>query len=94
MGRATYKVEGGKLIKVQLREKDGKVEMIKIMGDFFLHPEDLIEEIERSLIGETLDEDALTASIEALIRERGATLLGASSRDIAKCIVMASGEDC
>jgi hypothetical protein len=64
------------------------------MGDFFLHPEDFIEEIERSLVGEALEEGVLASSIEALIEGRGATLLGASPRDIARCIVMASEEGC
>jgi len=92
MGRAAYKVEGGKLIKVQLEERDGRIEKVRIMGDFFLHPEDLIEEIERNLVGKALEEGVLASSIEALIEERGATLLGASPRDIARCIIMASEE--
>jgi len=33
------------MIKVQLSSKVGKIEKIKIMGDFFLHPEELIEEM-------------------------------------------------
>ena len=94
MRRAAYKVEGGKLIKVQLEEKDGKVEKVKITGDFFLHPEDLIEEIERGLVGKALEEQSLASSIEALIKEKGATLLGASPRDIARCILMASEGGC
>lgn len=90
MGRASYKVEGGKMIKVQLTQKDGKIEEIKIMGDFFLHPEELIEQIESMLVGSPLEEESLMSSISALIEKRRAVLLGCTPRDFARCIMMAS----
>jgi lipoate-protein ligase A len=93
MERATYKVEGGKLIKVQLREKEGKIQEIKITGDFFLHPEELIEKLEKALIGKPLKERDLTESIRSLIQEEEATLLGATPEDFAKCILMAGGKN-
>jgi len=92
VGKATYKVEGGKLIKIQLRERGDKIQEIKITGDFFLHPEELIEELEKALVGKPLKEQDLAESIRSLMRERGATLLGASPEDFAKCILMAGGE--
>jgi len=92
MGKATYKVEGGKLIKVQLMERDGKIQEIKITGDFFLHPEDLIEDLEKALIGKPLKERDLAESIRNLIKKREATLLGASPEDFAKCVLMAGGK--
>ena len=93
MGRASYKVKGGKLIKVQLIEREGVIEDVRIMGDFFLHPEEVIEEVESSLIGQPLDEGVLAELIESLLRERDATLLGATPKDLAKCIVMAGGRN-
>jgi len=93
VGKATYKVEGGKLIKIQLRERADKIQEIKITGDFFLHPEELIEELEERLVGKPLKEQDLVESIRSLMQERGATLLGASPEDFAKCILMAGGED-
>ena len=61
MGRAEYKVKGGKLIRVQLTAKDKKIKKIKITGDFFLHPEEVIEDIERTLEGCILDERNLSS---------------------------------
>jgi len=92
VGKATYKVKGGKLIKIQLRERADKIQEIKITGDFFLHPEELIEELEEALVGKPLKEQDLAESIRRLMQERGATLLGASPEDLAKCILMAGGE--
>jgi len=93
MRKATYKVEGGKLIKVQLLERDGKIHEIKITGDFFLHPEDLIEDLEKALIGKPLKERDLAECIRNLIQNREATLLGASPEDFAKCILMADDKN-
>jgi len=89
MGKAEYKVEGGKMIKVQLKEKRNRIEEIKITGDFFLHPEELIEDLEKMLVGRYLNELDLADSIRTLIESKGAALLGASPKDIAKCILMA-----
>jgi lipoate-protein ligase A len=93
MGKAEYKVEGGKLIRVQLRKRDGRIEEIKITGDFFLHPERFIEELEEALLGRDLDEKDLTAYIETLVEKGKVTFLGASPEDFARCIIMAGEQD-
>jgi len=93
MGKAEYKVKGGKLIKVQLAKKGDKIEKIKITGDFFLHPEELIEDLEKTLTGCFLNGSNLIELIKAFIEKREATLLGASPEDFAKCIIMAGETD-
>jgi len=89
MGKAQYKVEGGKLIKVQLEIKANKIKKVKITGDFFLHPEELIEELEKAIEGAALNEQILAGHIKAFIKKNEVVLLGASPEDFAKCIVMA-----
>jgi hypothetical protein len=93
LGRAEYKAEGGKLIRVQLSKRGSEIEIVKITGDFFLHPEELIDDLEKALEGHTLSESHLTEVITALMEERGATLLGASPRDLARCIMRAGEKD-
>ncbi|HIE14754.1 TPA: hypothetical protein EYP70_05720 [Candidatus Bathyarchaeota archaeon] len=90
MGKSTYKVKGGKLVKVQLKEREGKIMEVIITGDFFLHPEEIIEDLERSLIGRSLEEESITEHIDKFLKDRGALLLGASPKDLAKCIILAS----
>jgi hypothetical protein len=87
--KAEYKVRGGKLIKVQLTARGNAIEKVKITGDFFLHPEELIEEMEKMLEGHLLDERDLAELIKVFIEKSGATLLGASPEDFARCITMA-----
>ncbi len=91
MGRATYKVKDGKLIKVWVTERHGRIGKIKITGDFFLHPEALIDEVEATLVNKPLNEGVIARTIERLMRERDATLIGATPKDIARCIMMAAG---
>ena len=92
MGRASIKVKGGKMVKAQIElDEDNRISKIKITGDFFLHPEDLIEDMERTLLGLRLDEEELSRAIEDLMREREATLIGVKPGDIAKCVLMAGG---
>ncbi len=93
MGKAEYKVKGGKLIKVKLSEKGLRISEVGITGDFFVHPEVLIDELEEVLVGHTLKEEELTSFIEDFFSKRNATLLGASSADFAKCIIMAVEKD-
>lgn len=93
MGKAAYKVKGGKMIRVQLMQKDGRIEWLKITGDFFLHPEDLIEEMERMLISSPIEEERISKSIAALIKERKGTLVGVAPIDIARCVMMAGVSD-
>jgi len=93
MGKAVYKVEGGKMIKVALTQRDGKIEWLKITGDFFLHPEDLIEEMERILISSSIEESDISNSIEGLMKKRNGTLVGVAPADIARCIMMAGDSD-
>jgi len=89
LGRAEYKVKGGKLIKVQLTARNRKIKKIKITGDFFLHPEEVIEDIEQMLEGHILDECELSSLIETVMRDKQAVSLGVSPKDFARCIMMA-----
>ncbi|MFC1750265.1 lipoate protein ligase C-terminal domain-containing protein, partial [Pseudomonadota bacterium] len=50
--RAIKKVVGGKLVKVRIdAEQGGSINAVQITGDFFLHPEDALTDVEKNLIG-------------------------------------------
>ncbi|WP_258084935.1 lipoate protein ligase C-terminal domain-containing protein [Thermococcus thermotolerans] len=44
------------LIRIEFDERDGKAEHVKITGDFFMHPEEAVQELERKLEGHKLEE--------------------------------------
>lgn len=89
MGRAIYKVKGGKMIKIQLALENKKIKDLRITGDFFLHPEETIEDIEKALRGCSLSKEELVRIIKETLTSRRAVLLGASPEDLARCIIMA-----
>ncbi|MEM3462343.1 MAG: lipoate protein ligase C-terminal domain-containing protein, partial [Candidatus Bathyarchaeia archaeon] len=77
MRRGEHKVRGGKLIRVLLEEDRGRIARIRITGDFFLHPEDAIFELERALEGVELKEGPLLERIKEVYRSAGAFSIGA-----------------
>ena len=91
-GNSIYKVPGGKLVKVELVLEivDGikMIEQIKITGDFFIHPEDLIEELEEELRGSDLED--VETNIEKMLAARvGAQMIGIEAHDIVHAIELA-----
>ncbi len=79
-GSFVGKAAGGKLLRMDMSWSDGVVRSLSIRGDFFAHPEDAFEDLERSLVGCRLDE--LGARFAAGARERGLSLLGLLPEDL------------
>ena len=44
------------LIRFEIEERDGIARNVKITGDFFIYPEDIIEELEDELKGHKVEE--------------------------------------
>ena len=93
MKKSIYKVPGGKLLKISLESDHDQIKSIQIMGDFFLHPEESITELEERLRGAKLSEGILIEIIEKFLSKPDVVLLGATSNDIAKAILMALAEE-
>lgn len=87
---ASYKVPGGKLLKVRLESDNGVVQTITIMGDFFFHPEESLIDLEDELHGAVLEYESLLSRIQSFIEDNNITVIGASCEDFAKLILMAS----
>ena len=90
MSYYSHKVPEGKLIKVRIESEDGAIQSITILGDFFLHPEHVLEEFEKSLLGVSLSEDEITRILEMVLEDNDATLIGADAKDFAQAIIAAS----
>jgi lipoate-protein ligase A len=48
---AERKVPGGKLVRIKVDCSDGTIRRVKIEGDFFIHPEEGVVDLESSLLG-------------------------------------------
>lgn len=85
----SYKIPKGKMVKVRVNVDKNSIRDITILGDFFLHPEDTLPQIEQGLVGTTADEDCITDVIQSVLDTQKAVLIGASARDLAKAIMNA-----
>lgn len=72
-----YKVPGGKLVVVDLVDRDGRIADFHLAGDFFLEPDDALADIDAAVNGLPVEADVPT--IAAAVRSAlpaGAQLLG------------------
>ena len=49
--RGEYKVPGGKLVAVDVEAEDGRLTQVFVSGDFFLEPDEALDEINGALMG-------------------------------------------
>lgn len=89
-GFSVKKVPGGKLIKIRLNFSE-KIDSIKLMGDFFLHPEDTVFELEKVLTGLNANEslEFYSSKLENVLHLNNAELFGISSNDLAETLMEA-----
>ncbi len=87
INKASEKIAGGKLVRVEVDFSD-KIDFIKITGDFFMHPETAIEDIEDALLdtSATADENEIKGKIDVILNEDNVTLYGVTSADIARVL--------
>ncbi|CAJ37887.1 hypothetical protein [Methanocella arvoryzae] len=85
MIRAEKKVPGGKLVRLAI-DMSGQTARIRLSGDFFVHPEEGIFEIEELLAGLPVDEpaDRVKDVIDNHIMARKLELIGIDSETIAQ----------
>ena len=89
-GEATEKVSGGKLVRVKVNF-DNIIRDVQITGDFFLHPEDCIHEIENVLKNGSIDfqEDIVVEKINDALKKNNAELIGIYPETLSKTLKMA-----
>ncbi len=85
-GSALRKVRGGKTVKVEVRVEEGVIREVVISGDFFAYPPEAIEELERALVGASVEE---AASVVRSFKGR-VQVVGASLKDFEELLVEAA----
>lgn len=86
-GYSSQKVKEGKIVKVEV-EFDHIITELKITGDFFLHPEEVLDEIEKIIPGLRKDVslDTLVLKIHKIVRTSDAQMVGISPESLALVI--------
>ena len=67
---ATTTSKLGKIVKINLsyKQESQVIHSIKITGDFFIHPEEIIEELEQKLCGIKLEREDLKKKIQQVLK--------------------------
>lgn len=87
-----YKVPGGKLVVADVTVEAGRLESVRISGDFFLEPDEALRRIDKSLVGmpATADVRAL-AGVVAEVLGPDAVLFGFEPTSVAIAVRRALG---
>lgn len=91
---AIKKVIGGKFLRVKIEAAE-KINTVSITGDFFLHPEESLPAIEKSLLGlpTQTPENIFAEKIHSVLAEQKANFIGVSAEDIAQTIIEAINQE-
>lgn len=87
--KSVYKIPEGKLVKIDLEEKEGMIEKIKITGDFFMYPEEIITKLEENLAGCKINNEALIKNLDNFWKDYKVICFGITSQGLACAILMA-----
>ena len=89
-GKNIYKA--GKLLKISLGY-DTTIHDIKITGDFFLYPEEGIEQLQLQLIGTELNKEKIKVKIDQILQNEKLEPFGFNSEQLAEAIMGAVKHD-
>ena len=87
MKRAEYKVPGGKLLAAELGVEEGRLVGVKITGDFFMHPEAAINDLEKALCDTPVED--LENNVNRFFQVNNVTLFGVDAGDFVKVVRLA-----
>ena len=87
MKQAEYKVPGGKLLAAELGVEGGRLVGVKITGDFFMHPEAAIIELEKAL--DNIPIADLEDNVNRFFQDNDVTLFGVEAGDFVKVVRLA-----
>ncbi|HEC75727.1 MAG TPA: lipoate--protein ligase family protein [Thermoplasmatales archaeon] len=83
--KGELKVRGGKLIKCMIEVEEDAIKKIKFSGDFFMHPEEKIEELEKRLRKIELNEEKIKEIFDEFFTE--VEVIGAGKEDFLKLVM-------
>jgi lipoate-protein ligase A len=92
VGTANFKAPGG-LIRATVEKVEGKVKDLVISGDFFMLPNEAISQLERKIIGASVEGDKIIDRIKKAYTELSIESPGVTPADIESAIRLAIGPD-
>ena len=87
IGQAEEKVLGGKLLRIKV-DYNEKINSVHITGDFFLHPEDSVDQIEALVVGTSVNEEEskISEKIKSYAKGQEIQMIGIDADAIARVV--------
>ncbi|MCW4014339.1 MAG: lipoate--protein ligase family protein [Candidatus Bathyarchaeota archaeon] len=85
--KAEYKIPGGKLLACTVETENNVITELKISGDFFMHPEETIGNLEKAILGSKLTD--YPDKIRGFFKNTNVMLLGVAQEDFINVIQLA-----
>jgi hypothetical protein len=79
-----YKAPEGKLIKLKAAISNSEIKTIKITGDFFIHPEESITEIESFLINKKINQ--VEKEFSDFLNKKNIRIIGFKPKDLVEAL--------
>ncbi len=86
-----HKVKNGKLLEIRIIYGE-KIQELKILGDFFIYPDESLEIIEKELVGVRLNLNSIEEKINNTIKKNNIEMIGIDPRSIAISICEAEAQ--
>jgi lipoate-protein ligase A len=93
IGRCVYKVPNGKLIKIMCEFEDEKIIKVQITGDFFIHPEESIDDLELALKDKEYSRKAISDIISKFFSSDDLVAFGITPMAVVDAIMMCKEEE-
>lgn len=74
------------MVKLLAEVEGGRLKGIKITGDFFIHPEESLELLEKELVGRSTEVEELYVTIAAFFQANEVEAFGLDARSLAKAL--------
>lgn len=83
-----HKIPGGKLVRLSLEYDTAVLNHARICGDFFIHPEETIIEMENALLSLPVEAEVerIQQLLDRVVIRRNAQLIGIDTRTVATLI--------
>ncbi len=80
MKKTIYKPPDGKLLRIRFDVEGDIIKSLRITGDFFIHPEEAIVDIEQFLIGKKIH--IIDSALTEFLSDNNITVIGFSPIDL------------
>ncbi len=86
-----HKVPNGKLLRIGIEFDTTVIHSIQINGDFFAHPEDIIQRFESALLHLPVESnpEKVTHLLDHIVAEKNARIIGFDTKTLAELICTA-----